>query len=87
MIFFSTALNLLWPYLMGIAIDSTLLRGDLGELARICVAMLACFLVISVLAWLQLYVMAGVAQATVAEIRRDLFARLQLLPLRIFDGR
>jgi ATP-binding cassette subfamily B protein len=87
MIVFSTGLNLLWPYLMGIAIDSTLVRGDLGELLRICAAMLACFVLISVLAWLQLYVMAGVAQETVAEIRRDLFARLQLLPLRVFDGR
>ncbi len=87
MIVFSTGLNLLWPYLMGIAIDSTLARGDMGELARICAAMLACFVLISVLTWLQLYIMAGVAQETVAEIRRDLFARLQLLPLRVFDGR
>lgn len=87
MIVFSTGLNLLWPYLMGIAIDSTLVRGDLGELGRICLAMLACFVAISILAWAQLYVMAGVAQNTVAEIRHDLFARLQLLPLRVFDGR
>ena len=87
MIVFSTGLNLLWPYLMGVAIDSTLQRGDLGELLRICAAMLACFVLISILAWLQLYVMAGVAQETVAAIRRDLFGRLQLLPLRVFDQR
>jgi ATP-binding cassette subfamily B protein len=61
--------------------------GNLGELARISGAMLLCFVFISLLSWLQLYVMAGVAQETVAAIRRDLFARLQLLPLRIFDQR
>ena len=81
----STGLNLLWPYLMGVAIDSSLQRGDLLELARICGAMLVVFIFLSLLSWLQIYIMAGVAQETVAEIRRDLFGRVQLLPLRIFD--
>ena len=82
---FSTGLNLLWPYLMGVAIDSSMQRGDLLELARICGAMLVIFVLLSLLSWLQIYIMAGVAQETVAEIRHDLFGRLQLLPLRIFD--
>jgi ATP-binding cassette subfamily B protein len=82
-----TALNLLWPYLMGVAIDSSLTRGDLGELARICAAMLVTFVALSIITWLQIYVMAGVAQETVAEIRRDLFARLQVLPLKLYDQR
>ena len=81
----STGLNLLWPYLMGVAIDSSLQRGDLVELARVCGAMLVIFVFLSVLSWLQIYIMAGVAQETVAEIRRDLFGRVQLLPLRVFD--
>ncbi len=81
----STGLNLLWPYLMGVAIDSSLQRGDLVELARVCGAMLVIFILLSLLSWLQIYIMAGVAQATVAEIRRDLFGRVQLLPLRVFD--
>ena len=81
----STGLNLVWPYLMGIAIDSSLQRGDLLELARICGAMLGVFILLSLLSWLQIYIMAGVAQETVAEIRRDLFGRVQFLPLRVFD--
>ena len=81
----STVLNLLWPYLMGVAIDSSLQRGDLVELARVCGAMLLIFIFLSGLSWLQIYIMAGVAQETVAEIRRDLFGRVQLLPLRVFD--
>ena len=85
LVVFSTGLNLLWPYLMGVAIDSSLQRGDLVELARICGAMLVVFILLSLLSWLQIYIMAGVAQETVAEIRRDLFGRVQLLPLRVFD--
>ena len=87
LVVFSTGLNLLWPYLMGVAIDSSMQRGDLLELARICGAMLLIFVLMSLLSWLQIYIMAGVAQETVAEIRHDLFGRLQLLPLRIFDQR
>ncbi len=87
MVIFSTGLNLLWPYLMGVAIDGMIQGRGLGELARICAAMLLIFVLISLLSWLQMYIMAGVAQETVAEIRRDLFGRLQLLPLRIFDQR
>jgi ATP-binding cassette subfamily B protein len=87
LVMLATGLNLLWPYLMGVAIDSSLTRGDLGELARICGAMLLVFVLLSGVSWLQIYIMAGVAQETVAEIRGDLFARLQLLPLKVYDGR
>jgi ATP-binding cassette subfamily B protein len=82
-----TALNLLWPYLMGVAIDSSLRHGDLGELLRVCAAMVGIFVALSAVTWLQIYIMAGVAQETVAEIRHDLFARLQLLPLKVYDQR
>ena len=37
--------------------------------------------------WLQSYIMAGASQRTVREIRKDLFARLQHLPLGFFDRR
>ena len=37
--------------------------------------------------WLQTYLMAGVAQRAVRDMRTDLFARLQTLPLRFFDQR
>jgi ATP-binding cassette subfamily B protein len=87
LVVFGTGLNLLWPYLMGVAIDSSLARGDLGELLRVCAAMVVVFVVLSLVTWLQIYIMAGVAQETVAEIRRDLFARLQILPLKVYDQR
>ena len=37
--------------------------------------------------WLQTYLMAGVAQRAVRDLRNDLFAKLQTLSLRFFDQR
>ncbi|HEU5327600.1 MAG TPA: ABC transporter ATP-binding protein [Thermomicrobiales bacterium] len=81
----STILNLLGPYLLTRAIDRYILRGDLPGLARIALLMLAVYAASSLLTWLQSYVMAGAAGRTVRDIRADLFARTQTLPLRYFD--
>jgi ATP-binding cassette subfamily B protein len=83
----STGLNLAGPYLLGQAIDRYVVPHDLPGLARICLLMLAVYGLASLVTWLQSYVMAGVAQDTVRDIRDDLFARLQRLPLRYFDQR
>ncbi len=81
----STGLNLLGPYLLGQAIDRYILRGDQPGLARLCLLMLGVYALTSLATYLQSYVMAGAAQQTVRGLRRDLFARLQMLPLRYFD--
>jgi len=81
----SSGLALLGPYLMGIAIDTYILKGDLPGLARTALLMIGAYGASSLATWLQLYVMANVAQRTVRDIRNDLFARLQTLPLRFFD--
>jgi ATP-binding cassette subfamily B protein len=83
----NVGLNLLGPYLMGLAIDSYIVPGDLAGLARICALMLAVYAASALLTWLQSYIMAGAAQRTVRDLRRDLFGRLQVLPLRFFDQR
>ena len=83
----SSGLTVLGPYLLGLAIDRYIDRGDLPGLARLLLLMLAIFVLTSLLLWLQSYVMAGAAQRTVRDIRNDLFGRLQALPLRFFDRR
>ncbi len=80
-----SGLALLGPFLMGKAIDDYILSQDLAGLARTALLMLGVYLSSSLVTWLQTYVMAGVAQRAVRDIRRDLFARLQMLPLRYFD--
>ncbi len=81
----NTGLVVLGPYLLGVAIDDAMTSGDLALLARVCGLMLVVYALSALLTWLQAYIMAGAAQRTVRDLRRDLFARLQALPLRYFD--
>lgn len=83
----SSGLALAGPYLIGIAIDHYIIPRESNGLMQLCVLMLAIYFVSSVTSWLQTYVMVGVTQRTVREMRLDLFSRLQQLPLRFFDGK
>lgn len=83
----TTALSIAGPYLMGRAIDQYIIPGDLPGLARIVLLMAAIYAAAAFSTWLQIYIMAAVAQRTVRDIRRDLFAKLQTLSLRYFDRR
>jgi len=81
----TTGFGLLGPFLMGKAIDDYILVGDLPGLARIVMLMVGVYAITALTTWLQIYVMASVAQRTVRNIRNDLFAKLQTLSLRFFD--
>ena len=87
MVTVTVVLNVLGPYLLGVAIDRYISRGDLPGLAWLCLLLLGIHMLNSLLTWLQSYVMAGAAQRTVRDIRNDLFGKLQALPLRFFDQR
>jgi ATP-binding cassette subfamily B protein len=87
MVIIATALNLLGPYLMGVAIDQYIILGDLAGLGRIALIMLASYLISSLLTWAQSYVMASASQHTISELRNDLFHKLQTMDLRFFDQR
>jgi len=81
----SSGLDLLGPYLLGRAIDVFIAQNNLPGLSRLVLAMIVVYLMSSAVSYTQAYVMAGVAQRTVRDIRADLFNRLQSLPLRYFD--
>jgi ATP-binding cassette subfamily B multidrug efflux pump len=83
----STAVNLVGPYLLGQAIDRYILRHDLAGLAGLLWLMVGVYALGSLFTYLQSFVMAGAAQRTVRDLRDDLFAKLQSLPLRTFDQR
>lgn len=84
-----TALNaivsLVGPYLLGTAIDTAVIPGDWDKLVRFCLLLIGIYLLGSVVAWVQAYVMTSVSQNTVFELRRDLFAKYQELPVQFFD--
>jgi ATP-binding cassette subfamily B multidrug efflux pump len=83
----TSAVDLLGPYLMGIAIDLYIDTGDLVGLSRLAILMVATYFVASAGTWMQTYLMVGVSQGVVRDLRTDLFARMQTLPLRFFDQR
>jgi ATP-binding cassette subfamily B protein len=83
----SAATDLLGPYLMGRAIDRFITKGDLAGLARMLVLMALVYAVSAGGVWLQNFVMVGAAQRAVRDLRRDLFARMERLPVRFFDRR
>jgi ATP-binding cassette subfamily B protein len=81
----SSILDLLGPYLMARALDTYISQADLPGLARLLGLMVGAYVLAAGGIWLQTYLMAGVAQRAVRDMRTDLFARLQTLPLRFFD--
>ncbi len=87
LVIITSLVDLLGPYLMGLAIDSYINKGDLAGLAHLLELMVGTYMIAAAGTWLQAYLMAGVAQRAVRDMRRDLFARLQTLPLRFFDQR
>lgn len=87
MVIVSSLLGVAGPWMLGTAIDRYVSKHDLHGLAGMCLVMLAVYVSGSLLNWLQTYVMVGVAQQTVRDIRADLFARVQTFALRFFDTR
>ncbi|HXT37208.1 MAG TPA: ABC transporter ATP-binding protein [Chloroflexota bacterium] len=60
---------------------------DFAYIERIVFILIGLYLISSLFSYLQQYVMAGVAQKTVYDIRRDANAKLARLPLQYFDAR
>ncbi|HMB21187.1 MAG TPA: ABC transporter ATP-binding protein, partial [Anaerolineales bacterium] len=83
----TSVIDLLGPYLMSLAIDTYIGKANLAGLGRLLGWMLLSYILAAAGTWLQTYLMAGVAQRVVRDLRTDLFARLQTLPLRYFDQR
>jgi ATP-binding cassette, subfamily B, multidrug efflux pump len=81
-----TVLGLLGPYLMGVAIDRFIGGKDPVGLAYIAAAMLVIYVLNNLFHAAANWVMAIVSQRSLQQLRQDLFAHLQKLPLRFFDN-
>ncbi|HEY0071002.1 MAG TPA: ABC transporter ATP-binding protein [Chloroflexia bacterium] len=95
----STLFNIVGPKIMGEA-TTRLFEGliaksqgipgasiDFGAIANILLVLVVLYLISSAFSYLQQYVMAGVAQRTVYDMRRDVDNKLARLPLKFFDAR
>jgi ATP-binding cassette subfamily B multidrug efflux pump len=80
-----TLLGLVGPYLMGVAIDRFISGKDPAGLVRIALLMLGIFLLTSAFQAAGDYLMAGISQRALQQVRQDLFEHLQSLELRFYD--
>jgi ATP-binding cassette, subfamily B, multidrug efflux pump len=80
-----TVLGLFGPYLMGRAIDQFIAQKDASGLLGIVALMLTIYVLNNVFQAISNWVMAGVSQRALKQMRRDLFRHLQSLPLGFFD--
>ena len=80
-----TLLGLAGPWLMGTAIDRHIIPGRAEGLAEVALAMLASYVLSNLLRALADRRMATISQNSLMLLRRDLFARLQILPISFFD--
>ncbi len=81
-------LTLNLPILVGRAIDCIVGAGqvDFGALARVLQTLAVCIVLTAAAQWLQSDLNNRVTYATVRDIRRDAFARIQQLPLSYLDS-
>lgn len=89
-ILIGSAISLLGPYLIGVGVNA-MVEGannvDFKLLHLVLIALIAAYLGDAIFTFLQGWLMAGISQRIVSQLRRTLFAKLQKLPLVYFDTR
>ena len=81
----STLMALLAPYLLGYATDNYLVKYDPSGLLRLLIILALVYLTTALTTWLQHFLMVGVSQKAIYQMRRELFHKLHQLPVRFFD--
>lgn len=85
LILVSTGLNLLGPYLMGLAIDRYIAGRDPAGLVRISIWILVIFLTGNASELASNWLMARVSQGALKRLRQNMFDHMQTLSLSFFD--
>jgi ATP-binding cassette subfamily B protein len=80
-----SAVELVQPYLIKLAIDRYVTQGQLEGLGGIAALFLAALVVEFLLRYAQMYVLERTGQNVVYDVRTDTFAHLQRLPASFFD--
>ncbi len=87
LMFISSAGMLVGSYFIKPIINDYIIPGDLPGLARALVILAGIFLASVVATYFQNRTMMQIAQKTINTMRRELFAKMQNLPLRYFDSK
>ncbi|MBU0985453.1 MAG: ABC transporter ATP-binding protein/permease [candidate division Zixibacteria bacterium] len=80
-----SALQVVMPYLVQVAIDDHITPGDIPGLRMLTLLALGVLLVSFLVRYLQTYIMAWLGQKVLHDIRRQVFGHLQTLNLQFFD--
>jgi ATP-binding cassette subfamily B protein len=83
----SSLLALAGPYLIGVAIDTTIITGDLPGLVRITLLLAGIYLFSALVSMASGWVMAIISQRSLKKLRKELFEHMQTLSLGFFDRR
>ncbi len=86
-ILFSAAAQGFGPFLMGQAIDKFITKGDQTGLGNIVLAMIGTFIVGAFATRTQVFTMAKVGQHILADLRRDVFAKIESLSLQFLESK
>lgn len=88
MVFASSALALLGPYMVGVAVDQFISREvTSSSWTWFLLGLVAVYVLFSLTSWLQNIWMIEIAQETVFRMRYDLFAHLHKAPIPFFGKR
>ncbi len=81
----STLINLYGTQTIGTAIDRFIKPADFAGLKKMLLRLAFIYVLSALFSWAQTQLSVNLAQNTVSDIRKDLFEKLQVLPLRFFD--
>lgn len=87
MVILSSALSLVGPYLLGVAVDEVITGIGGTELFRMLIWLVCIYFAQAITVFFQNYWMIGIAQNTVFFMRNQLFSHLQKLPISFFQKR
>ena len=83
-----SGIGLIVPYLIGHSIDAMSIKSSVvnfGVLGIMVITLLGAYFIDTIISILQGWLMAGVSQRIVMNLRRKLFLKLQSLPVSFFD--
>lgn len=81
----TTIVSILGTKLNGDIVDKYIAVGDISGLYRICIVLIGMYVVATVSTFIQNRLMVSIAQKTSADIRKDLYSKMQHLPLSYYD--
>lgn len=84
---FGAALGLVFPWIMQNLVDTVLGQGNLAELNRITLILIATFFLRSIFYYIQVYKLSYVGERIVADLRSQTYQHLHELSLRFFADR